>query len=348
MGSARGVSSLRSAIAALLLGGLPAPVAWGEMLPFHLHGGVATTWEADNKLGTVNNHPNDPARGTGDPEAGNARHQHYNTVDLSDDPSHDPFAVAGVWVNRTNYNLVREPVPGQVFPVARYPIVPHGFIDESDPEKIPRYRFVGDNWTDNNPQVKTEAEQAQELIVQAFEAWSALEAGVSPVSKLPLKTGLAFRMVAPNQPAEMDIRWGGLPANVNGVNLRTFDQNGVTTSYTLRFNDSANFWFFGKPEDTPANRYFFYTTALHEVGHVVGLFEQDGAAAIGDIMMRAQRQGPAGAMDRIDPGSMQGAFALYSIPVPQPSALVLAALGALGLLGSGWRRRRRSDRCPPE
>jgi hypothetical protein len=321
-------------------------------IPIHIHGDVPTTWESDAE-GTFNRHPNNPRRGRGDPEAGDTRHQHFNTVPLVDaNERHDPFTIAGVWDNRTNYNFVPSvilPTGREVrFPVAGYPPIPHGFIDETRAANIPRYRFFGNNWTDNNPNTETEAEKAQKLIVQAFRTWSALQAGISPVSRLPLITGLEFAMVGPTAEAEIDVLWGlppGVGANSKGAYVRMFDANGRATSHKLGFNNSENLWFFGDPKDTPDNRNFFYTVALHEVGHVVGLDHQEGLDDIAtkNIMFRAQREGAADAIDSIDAESMQGAFALYSIPVPEPSTLGLAGFAALGLLMSrNWRRRKRA------
>ena len=320
-------------------------------IPIHVHGDVPTTWESDAK-GTFSRHPNNPRRGQGDPEAGDTRHQHYNAVPLVDaNERHDPFTIAGVWDNRINYNFVPSiilPSGRQVrFPVASYPSVPHGFIDETRLDNIPRYRFIGNNWTDNDPNTETEAEKAQKLIIQAFRTWSALQAGTSPVSKLPLITGLEFRMVGPTTEAEIDVSWGlpaGVAANSKGAYVRTFDANGRALTHKLGFNSSENLWFFGEPKDTPDNRNFFYTVALHEVGHVVGLDHQEGLDDVisKNIMFRAQREGAGNAFDKIDAESMQGAFALYSIPVPEPSTLSLAALGSLVVMMSRSSRRQKT------
>jgi hypothetical protein len=303
-------------------------MAWA--IPIHEHGSLHTTWEKDAE-GVHNFHPNDPARGGGDPEAGDTRHQHYDATPLVDEPSRaDPFTVAGVWDNRSFYSL----------PEAPYPIVPHGFIDESNPDKIPRYRFNGANWTDNDPNTKTEAEQAQGLLEHAFQEWSALEAGKSPVSGLPLDTGLAFTKAAPDlAAAEISVFWGGTTGL--GRTRFTVGDGGVAKRrpsgalIDVRFNNSANFWFFGKAAATPVDdpgtpeneaRFHFYSTALHEIGHVVGLFEQED---MDDVMIEGRQRGPTGtgtgpAFDTLDNDSKRGAYALYSI-VPAPSGLILVS-----------------------
>lgn len=322
---------------ALALACWAAPAAAQDMI-VHRHDSLAITWEADGKTGTDKpvEHPNDPAKGgAANPDAGNSRHQHYNAEALTQgDISHEPFVVAGVWVNRTNYNFVPEvalPGGGVVkYATAKYPAVPHGFIDESKVDNIPRFRFVGANWDDGDPKTETTAEKALPQIVKAFETWSALDAKESPVSKLALITGLEFRRVAADAAAEIDVVWGGTTAK--GAFERQINNDGVTTSAVLRFSDTEKF-FFGKPEDTPANETFFYTVALHEVGHVVGLDHQGSVlAGLTSLMFTAQQSGPRGARDTIDDGSMQGAFALYSVPVPEPAAWALALAGLVFLV----------------
>src|SRR6185312_3317970 len=117
------------------------------------------------------------------------------------------FSVAGVWVDRTGYAL----------PQAPYPIVPHGYIDESNKDNVPRFHFVDANWTTNR-----QAKAAEPIITAAFATYSALQAGTSPVTGKKLITGLEFSPVAANAPAEIEIHWGGAGAAL-GSNIRVFD-----------------------------------------------------------------------------------------------------------------------------
>jgi hypothetical protein len=112
----------------------------------------------------------------------------------------EPFSVCGVWNNRTYYNLSLA-IPNQ-FSEAVQAGVPHGFIDESDEGNVPRYEFIGNNWN------LGAAGQARVMINAAFREWSSLEAGTSPVSGLPLITGLDFDMVTSGD-AEIKVYWGG-------------------------------------------------------------------------------------------------------------------------------------------
>jgi hypothetical protein len=289
-----------------------------------------TTWEKDG-IGTgLNCHPNDPSKGKGDPMAGNTRHQHYDETPLVDAPSkQDPFTISGVWVNRTNYNFWQD-IPSR--PVAPYPIVPHGYIDESSKDNIPRFRFVGDVWNTNN-----DAKSAKALIVAAFKEWSALQAGTN-IDNVPLTTGLEFMEVGATDAAEINVNWGGTTSL--GETIRTIGAGGVVSAVNVHFNNSANNWFFGKAADTPDNRYHFYSTALHEVGHVVGLYEQTDND---DVMIESRNRGKNGpAFDTLDGDSKRGAYALYSIPacVPEPGSLWILSMGSLGMVIFVRRRRK--------
>ena len=77
----------------------------------------------------------------------------------------------------------------------------------------------------------------------------------------------------------------------------------------------------------------FFTVALHEVGHALGLDHTSVAGAV----MRLDYQG---ARRALTPDDIEGIQALYG-PIPEPSTVVLASLAAIGLLGS----RRRQSLC---
>lgn len=161
------------------------------------------------------------------------------------------------------------------------------------------------------------------------------------MSGLELTTGLAFRSVKADAAAEIDVEWGGI-AGLGRISYRV-GKGGATTNRKLRFNSGANTWFFGQeaatPVDDPATtgvnegRFHVYSTALHEVGHVVGLWHQDDRD---DVMITSRLRGPNGktsgpAFDALDDDSKRGAYALYSVPaqgVPAPPTLALG-LGGL-------------------
>ncbi|MGL4552362.1 MAG: hypothetical protein ACRC33_14375, partial [Gemmataceae bacterium] len=61
---------------------------------------------------------------------------------------------------------------------------------------------------------------------------------------------------------------GTLGQTTSTVTLATRIQSDVTVTF-----NSTTAWFFGAAAATPADKYHFYSTALHETGHVVGLGE---------------------------------------------------------------------------
>lgn len=221
------------------------------------------------------------------------------------------FRISGVWVNRTYYNLWQN-VPNAY--VASFSTIPHGYIDDSNPSNIPRYKFMGSNWDTDQ-----QARLAKPLIIQAFAEWASLEAVESPVTRRKLKTGLEFMLVepsslSPNPEAEIEIYWhqrNGL----GGIN-RTINSSGVITKTAVYFNEAKNWWF-GRASTTPSYKTHFYSSALHEIGHVVGLWEQSDWD---DVMIWDRQPGPKGpAFDHLDDDSKHAVYALYSIPTPETS-----------------------------
>lgn len=245
-------------------------------------------------------------------------HQHFDPIALEaatpmtkKPPDNDPARnrISGVWLNRTNLNLWRH---HQDAFVAQTQGVIHGYIDESNSNSIPRFTFVGDVW-----QADPQAREAKRQIKKAFAEWSSLQAGRSRETGLRLKTGLEFRLVAPTQSelnprADIELHWNALHYKTAADTNRTLIPNGVTTNIRLTFNASNNWWF-GKASKTPSNQMHFYSSALHEIGHIVGLWESNDPTS---VMIFNRCSGPNGpAFDHIDEGSKRVASALYSIPV---------------------------------
>ncbi|MHC4174808.1 MAG: matrixin family metalloprotease [Planctomycetota bacterium] len=85
------------------------------------------------------------------------------------------------------------------------------------------------------------------------------------------------------------------------------------------------------PADVAGNgQYDFYTVALHELGHSLGL---DHSSVLGSVMWPNY----GGALRTLTPDDIAGVQALYGIPAP--GAILLGGIG-VGLVG--WLRRRRT------
>lgn len=244
-------------------------------------------------------------------------HQHYDNIPLEAAlpivkyPGKDdsvPLRISGVWINRTNLNLWRH---RQDAFISTRPDVVHGYIDESDSRNIPRYTFVGDNWIRD-----ASAKSARQLIIKALSEWSSLEAGESPLSKQKLKTGLAFMLVeptarTPNPEAEIEFYWRPLGMNTAADMNRGIFADGTVAKTQLTFN-ASNKWWFGTANTTPRDAMHFYSSALHETGHIMGLWE---TSDISSVMIHNRTSGPDGpAFDAIDEISKRVVYALYSIP----------------------------------
>jgi hypothetical protein len=196
----------------------------------------------------------------------------------------------------------------------------HGFIDEygfgAGPLAV-RYKFS--TVAGEQPPGNAAEQQAfRDLVDNAFAQWSALQAVP------PLITGLQFERVT--GATELTVRWidcAGLgqcgvapgPPNI------TFDSNTGAAGAPGRGGWSLEV----NPANVPNDEFHFLSTAIHEVGHVVGLDEQDDGD---DVMIRSRDQGcpqhagaPAGSgpcFNAIDADSRDGALDLYSIPCPVP------------------------------
>lgn len=125
--------------------------------------------------------------------------------------------------------------------------------------------------------------------------------------------------------------WEGTEAGFGAFNLD------VTTN---------TFWDIGSPDNFLFYEMDFYTIALHELGHVIGLLhDPSSAAGAADSIMRTQIAfdvafGPP-LLQTIDIDSAKGAAALYSISTPEPGTALLLSTGLIILILIGLARRRR-------
>jgi hypothetical protein len=212
-----------------------------------------------------------------------------------------PIRISGVWRNRTQYNLWLQKV-GAAVPIS--PCLVHGYIDETDATSVPRYKFVGRSW-----RIRREAIEARLGIIRAFIEWSSV--GSAPGAADSLRTGLEFREVPPDSEAEVEIYWRRI--RTVAVNHRQVNSNGVVGATQQLFFNSSTHWAFGAAAATPPDKMHFYSTALHEVGHLVGLWESIDRRS---VMIHQRMAGPNGpSFDALDEASRRAAVALYSMPV---------------------------------
>jgi hypothetical protein len=343
----------RSAVLGLLglvvfLGWVTAPA---HAIPTHAHGVPLdqTTAETDGDRGGFELHTHAGVT----TEAGDTTHQHYDAdVDVGGwlDKQGNDWSLFALWDDELFYLDNTDPFSGPYGPVW------HGFIDESAvntpndantagiDDHIPDYYFKGAWNVDARTRVR-----------DAFEAWSALAAGLSPVSGYALETGLEFEETTVEANAEIIVLWSDI-GSLGSTGWANVGANGEgDTTMTFDSNPGSGGWHFGvAPAGTPADKYHFYSTALHEVGHALGLEDQDDTD---DVMVGARATGPHNpptqgpAFGAIDAESREGAYVGYSVPaslgaIPAVSGRALALLAVL-LAGSGFMliRRRRLTRA---
>jgi hypothetical protein len=315
--------------AALVLGAMPAAATAVPMdyagVPAH-EGHIA--FEQDG-FHHHHFHSKTPKENPHDAQAG---HDIANQLSGNED-----YDAASVWVNETymlfdNPNSLDGKGGGSSDPNSLFS---HGFIIPDDKNK-PEFKFIGTDFTLFDADGK--AFDARPLVRAAFATWS----GITE-DDAHLKIGLGFREFDPKDGDKPEIavefvdfmRLGagwtprlGAPEFVGTLQFRRYDDAGKT---------KPRRWYTGeKCSDIPddAKVVDFATTALHEVGHIVGLDHQNDTddimnplSGFGDIV----RAG--GACRKLSGDDILGARDLYSIPVaaPAPSAGILLIAG-LGLL----------------
>lgn len=140
---------------------------------------------------------------------------------------------------------------------------------------------------------------------------------------------------------------------------------GTRRTHTMNFSRRTDWWYGGLGA-VPAGRWDFFSTALHEWGHVIG-FDHFGTRAA-NYVMHGERV-PSGTHLRVlDPDAVHGVRDLYAIcgaaaapdapqgevhaqsdgaccpgcvVTPEPASAVLLATGMIPVVVGVWRRRRR-------
>lgn len=152
---------------------------------------------------------------------------------------------------------------------------------------------------------------AADRVVDAFEEWNDLN-----ILSTSLAMGLGFGESQSSSGAKIIVSWEDLPAIAHGGEV-TFSSSSATV--TLKFDSSINWSFSKSKSGVGPNEWHFYSVALHEVGHVVGLAHQTDADDVmnGPVGLPIAQNGRQ--FQYIDSDSELGAEALYSQPPGQPS-----------------------------
>lgn len=172
--------------------------------------------------------------------------------------------------------------------------------------------------------------------------WPGTDNDEAPGTGVLWHSSVNWTEVAGTGAHELHIIYGEAGAGNLGV---TNFVTGHSSSATIIMDDDVD-WFYGISTDLDVapDLYDFFTTILHEWGHVVGLghFGTNAAAYIMTGEAQPTRGGGVGGvLHAIDPDAVHGVRDLYAIAAPEPASVVLVGLGAMGLIGHGRRRGRR-------
>lgn len=187
----------------------------------------------------------------------------------------------------------------------------HCYVDSFDISNPVTYSFEGPGWDTQN----------KDVMRLAFSQWSSLAtfytfAAIHGVTGNTV--GIDFNEVSSS--GDLTVAWSDLGDDSSG--------SLVTAQFTpsqkrIEFNDNNMMvWDFtttiGQDDDS---KWHFLTTALHEIGHAVGLIHQ---ANNGDVMQQFNIASPVPNPDRnlfydVDLQSAQGVYELYGQPQPQAS-----------------------------
>jgi hypothetical protein len=304
-------------------------------------------------LPSLNPHPHTGV-GWEDPAAGGANRNHHHWDPLfplypgngvaNDETNNSPLASVGdaavnisfdaysVWDAAGNQALYRNGDAVTEFG--------HGFISSVVP-----YRFEGGvNGLPANAIADFNA---------SITTWETdVLAGYNSVTNAPWGPGVNYLGFNFGAGAAEDLNFNGVlnvgeDANGNGALdgfTVTWNENGIPGSLAEWYPsqqrldiDGLENWFFGGAGNIPAGQIDFVTIMMHEIGHIIGLNHINtgtaGRLMRADIVVEASAAGTAG-LRNPDVGSIFGALALYSQPVPEPATAMLAVLAFGALFGS--------------
>jgi hypothetical protein len=299
-------------------------------------------------------HPNDAGKiwfeedGVAD---GSSDHNHLFDHSVEDDAgaghNHAGFAV---WDNRD----YRFGVSAATIPEGRFTTFWHGFIE---PTQAPRYKALDGGATD-----RSFGTVQLGILGAAINEWRtkavAAAAGHTTPDGSPLVTSIHLSLTTGDdfefrvgffdhlqETQQAVAAWLVSDKEIAGM-TEDFPDGELGDVPVLAFEDDVDWLFSSDPNVKPTgDQVDFFTIALHEIGHVLGLDHAPGVGDLTGIIMRARiiNEATDGRILRtVDTDSANGAAELYTQPVPEPPGPAMLAI-ALVAFSFAARRRPAAD-----
>lgn len=340
-------------------------------IPSHPHGPDWIAWEQDGDEG-VGRADHDHTKPQAS-ENGDTAHNHYRNQDFGGwDDFTQRWSSYGVWIDRTGFIDQTAPFDTNMATT----ILPHGWInaDLKPRFKFVDGAVNAEKWgvsaTAQSAKPLIESAFSEWSKIKAEES-PVLFGGTGK----KLKTGFGFDSTL-GANFEISVLWKDIDDNSGGGVSGGFSAGDHTSAnpFTLTFDSSYNWDFTANAAASDTTKWHFLSVALHEVGHLSFLEHQsDNDGGFADLMdpsvgepvsvldadgswrydsyvdvpnseadyfsgVKLTTNGRATTSVAIqDFDSPDGIKSLYSIPIPEPAALLLVSMG--GMLGVMFKRR---------